>query len=415
MELTEDIQERGLMQPLVVRESADGTFLVAGERRLRAIRTMWELGGKLFFNTEQLNEGFIPVVTMGELTPLQAMEAEFAENAIRADLAWQERAEALRRLDSLRQQQAAASGKRYTTADLAAEVTGRRDGWYQSSTREQLIIAEHLDDPDVAGAKTAADAFKVLKKKEEVRKNTEQAALVGKTFHAGLHRVFNEDCVGWLKAALEDVSAVGYRADVILTDPPYGMGADEFGDAGGSLVGHTHDYMDSPENWSRLIAAVVPLLFDLARPSAHLYMFCDIDRFEELKMRLANAGWRVHRTPLIWTKPQAHRVPWPEQGPRRHYELIAYAVKGDRPVNFIGPDVISAALDDNLGHPAQKPVALYKELLRRSARPGDNVLDAFGGTGPLLPAAHELQCKATIIESSPPVYALAVQRLKELK
>lgn len=415
MELCEDIQERGLMQPIVVRETEAGPQLVAGERRLRAIQTMWELGGKLFFDTQTLDPGFVPTVTLGELTPLQALEAEFAENAIRMDLTWQERAEAMKRLDNLRRTQAKVEGKGYTASDLAEEVTGRRVGHYVTSVNQQLAVAYHLDDPDVAKAKTVADAFKILKRKEEVQRNADLAIEVGRTFGASLHKLYNEDCLTWMRKALEDVSAVGYRADVILTDPPYGMGADEFGDAGGALVSNDHRYVDDEQSWHQLISAWAPLSYAIAKPAAHLYAFCDIDRFAQLRNYLSAAGWRVHRTPLIWHKPSAHRVPWPEHGPRRHYELICYAVKGDRPVNFIGADVLSIPLDDNLGHPAQKPVALYRELLRRSVQPGAAILDSFCATGPVFPAAHELKCIATGVEVDASSYAISINRLKELK
>jgi DNA modification methylase len=51
----------------------------------------------------------------------------------------------------------------------------------------------------------------------------------------------------------------------------------------------------------------------------------------------------------------------------------------------------------------------------RSITPGDMVLDPFGGTGPILPAAHELKCKATYIEQDPVPYGIAAKRLAELK
>jgi DNA modification methylase len=71
--------------------------------------------------------------------------------------------------------------------------------------------------------------------------------------------------------------------------------------------------------------------------------------------------------------------------------------------------------DDNLGHHAQKPIALFVDLLDRSARAGDMVFDPFGGTGTLLAAAHAVKCKATVIEKDEAAYGIAARRLGELK
>ncbi len=49
-------------------------------------------------------------------------------------------------------------------------------------------------------------------------------------------------------------------------------------------------------------------------------------------------------------------------------------------------------------HPTQKPVELVERQLRNSARPGDIVLDAFGGSGSTLVAADRLGMSARLVE-----------------
>ena len=90
-------------------------------------------------------------------------------------------------------------------------------------------------------------------------------------------------------------------------------------------------------------------------------------------------------------------------------------MKGDRKCNKLGGDVLQFPPADNLGHQAQKPVALFEELLKRSARPGDKVLDLFGGTGTLLPAAQNTKCFATIVEQDAAACGIAAARLNKLK
>ena len=200
----------------------------------------------------------------------------------------------------------------------------------------------------------------------------------------------------------------------ILTDQIYGIGSDEFGDSGGHAAG-PHSYEDSYEKWKQDLSCLAREGFRITKPQAHAYVFCDITRFEELKQVFSEAGWTPFRTPIVWHKPNGNRAPWPEHGPQRKFELILYAMKGKKPVARLYSDVVTYSADENLGHHAQKPVALYIDLLRRSISAGDRVLDPFAGSGPLLPAANELKCRAVVIESDPAAYALCVARLTLLK
>jgi DNA modification methylase len=161
--------------------------------------------------------------------------------------------------------------------------------------------------------------------------------------------------------------------------------------------------------------AAAPEINRVAKEAAHLYCFCDIDKFHWLKDLFFLEGWNVFRTPLVWFRRNTGRVPLPEHGPRRQYELILYAHRGDRRVTAIYPDVIDeASVEDNLGHAAQKPIGVYSNLLRRSARPGDKVLDPFCGTGTVYPAAHSMRVAATGIEIDPAAYGIAVKRIEGL-
>jgi len=409
MELGDSIESKGLFHPLVVRQEGEGLWwLVAGERRMRAIADLYELGKEFSHDNSLVPSGFVPCVNLGDLSVLEREEAELEENIRRVDLSWQERAEATSRLANLRGKQASASGLPLpSVAEISQEVRGSSEGVNQETTRREIIVARHLHDPEVRAAKTVNDAFKVLKRKEDVRKNTELATEVGRTFSQASHTLLNADSLVWLAACPRE------QFDVILTDPPYGMGADEFGDSGGKAAG-AHGYKDSVEVFETCLDAACKHFWSITKPQAHLYWFCDIDKFHQSRAAFESAGWWVHRTPIIWHKMNGSRVPWPEHGPQRKYEILLYAVKGKKPVTRIYPDVISCSSDENLGHAAQKPVALYQQLLQRSVRPGDAVLDCFGGTGPILPAAHDCKCKATYVEMDPASYAIAVKRLEQI-
>ena len=408
-ELAATIEGKGLMHPIVLRETPEGFVLVAGERRMRAMQDLWMLGGKVRHNGQPVEEDHVPYVTLGQLSPLEAEEAELEENLHRKDLTWQEQAAAMAKLHRLRSAQAQSEGRVHTVADTAMETKGRSDGSYQESVRKDLIVAKHLDNPDIAKAKSAEEAFKILKRQEIAQKNVELAHLVGKSFSKSVHALHNTDCLSFMRTTDAE------QFDVILTDPPYGMGADTFGDGGGGrLANNEHHYKDDYAGWKVLMQEWAPLSFRVAKPQAHAYVFCDIDNFHELKKLMQAAGWYVFRTPMICTKPNSGRVPLPDEGPRRQWECILYAIKGHKKTTAIYPDVITTTADPGLQHGAQKPVALYEDLLRRSVRPGDTVLDSFAGSGTIFPAAHSFKVTATGCEMNPEYYGICVQRIEDL-
>lgn len=404
--------EYGLLHPIVIRLDGDHYTLVAGERRLRAVQEIYALGGSFRHNGDLVPEGMIPYVSLGELSSLSAEEAEYAENEIRAQLSWQERALASSRIMNIRKEQAAVRGEAPPTyTDISTEVRGKGEGQdggrARQDTRSEIIIAPFLSDPEISAAPSLQEGYKILKRKEQAARHIALAAEVGRTFSSAEHRLICGDGVDWLSQCPEGIF------DVILTDPPYGMGADSFGDSGGLATG-PHGYDDGADVFIRCFTALEQHAFRVAKQQAHLYVFCDLDRFPAMRAVLSVAGWTVFRTPLIWYKPTANRAPWPHSGPHRKYELILYAKKGDRNVNHLAGDVLTHQADENLGHSAQKPVALLVDLLKRSVRPGDTVLDPFAGTGGVLAAAHELSCRATAIELDPGAYGIAAGRLKGL-
>ncbi len=407
-ELAESIKQNGLLHPIVVRTDSNGNrTLVAGERRLRAIQLLHLAGEPYSCNSKAIPFDHIPCTDLGELSGPDAEEAELAENVVRVDLSWQERTEAVARLSRLKELQGV--DKRSIASEIYPDFS---TAGAHEAVRQAVNLQRHMAaDKEVAGAKTQKEALKIVKRKEEARMNVVLAGEVGQESLNERYSVYHADAVEWLSAY------EGPEFDCILIDPPYGMGADEFGDGAGKYTGIQHDYKDSPEHVFKLMAAAMPALYRVAKPASHIYIWCDIDMFADLRTLAMLSGWWVHRTPLINVKREGGRVPWPEHGPRRCYELVLYAVKGKRPVTAIYRDVFESSFgdEDSQGHGAAKPVESYIELLKRSTRPGDRVLDCFGGTGTLLPAAAALRLRATVVEKEAAYYGMCLKRLEALK
>ncbi len=64
-------------------------------------------------------------------------------------------------------------------------------------------------------------------------------------------------------------------------------------------------------------------------------------------------------------------------------------------------------------HPTMKPVALVSRMLSNSAKPGQVVLDPFGGSGSTLIAAETLGMSARLIELSSEYVDVIVRRWQD--
>jgi site-specific DNA-methyltransferase (adenine-specific) len=413
MELATSIADNGVIHPVVVRKDEDGNItLVVGETRMKALDICWNLGKEVRCGEQVIPAGYVPCLFQGEMDPIAAFEMELEENVRRTDLDWKDKATAVYKLSQLRKMQAERDGKPGPTArTLAEEIAGTAEGQFGEDVRQDLILGQVLDQtpdlPAFTGITSRKEAFKALKRDEERKRNAELADRIGATFGAHAHTLIQGDCMDALPKLASD------QFDVILTDPPYGISADSFGDSAGK--GSAHGYEDSYDHWRNCINVLVTEGTRLTRPNAHAYVFCDIEHFLELRILFGTSGWRCFRTPLIWINPAAVRTPWPEHGPQRKYQMLLFAVKGDKPVTRIYADYLIYSSDENLGNSAQKPVALLVDLLKRSIRAGDSVLDPFAGTGTIFPAAHQVKCRATGIEIDPACYAIAAKRLGALK
>ncbi len=66
-------------------------------------------------------------------------------------------------------------------------------------------------------------------------------------------------------------------------------------------------------------------------------------------------------------------------------------------------------------HPTEKPVALYRWILQKYAKPGQLILDTHSGSGSLACACHIEKFDFIAIEKDPHYHALSVKRLEELR
>jgi DNA modification methylase len=200
--------------------------------------------------------------------------------------------------------------------------------------------------------------------------------------------IYHGDC----RDILPDLSA-----DVILTDPPYGLDI-------------TYDgYDDTQPNLLQLIDEVLPLMRAAAPVVALTPGVTNMQAYPP-------ATWC-----LAWT--------WPHTGTRGKWGFSQWGpilVYGPDPFlkNRMGarPDVVRCGATQSVGpaewtpdgHPCPKPLVAWRQIMERVCPiPGSVILDPFMGSGTTLRAAKDLGHRSIGIEMSERYCELAAGRLAQ--
>lgn len=415
-ELKESIKNEGLFHAIILSEE---NILVAGATRLRAISELYQTPGiSLFYDGKEIPFGQVPFTYTHKTDEASLFRIELEENLRRENLSPLDEAQALARLHELLQGAApelvpGTGLKADVTIKQTAEELGRISGDPRPSDQQRIadsiIVDKFKDHPDVKRAKSLPEAARVARKIMEREFREVLGRMQNTQPQESRHSIILGECSSILPQL--DPGTV----DVIIADPPYGVGADQFGEQ--SLIGH--EYKDDEAAFIAVMGAIMGQANRICKPDAAMFVFMDILQFENVAKRfpkfLGTEGWYVWPTPLIWHKPNRGHAPQPKRGPSRRYEAILYAIRGNREVRKTGSDVLTFAVPDDRQHGAGKPVDLYKELLSWIVYPGDVVLDPCAGSGVVVPAANALDCRAIAIEKDAACIPLIQERIKKEK
>ncbi len=195
--------------------------------------------------------------------------------------------------------------------------------------------------------------------------------------------------------------------DLIVTDPPYVIGAVSAGSLG-SKSGGWADMMNSAL-WFR---AWYEQARDLLRHTGAMWSFCNW-RTMPVVMRAAMEAGLPITSMMVWDKEWIG--PGGSQGLRPAYEMCGLFAKPGFAIPDRGvPDVWrhkTGGYKEN-GHPAEKPVDLMRRIIRTSGNAG-LVLDPFMGSGTTVVAAQAEGVRAIGIEAEEKWCELAVKRLSQ--
>ena len=230
-DLQEAIRQRGLLHPPTYRvlngETGPVYQLVVGERRTKALMNLITAKISFEFNGQPVPEGTFPIFTLGEnLSRADLKQIEFDENKLREALPWQDEVEALAEIHRLRQEENPKQSRLDTAEQLIEE------GAVESTSKHALAqeifkataIAENLNDPTIAKARNKTEAYNLLLKREEEAINaTLTKRRLATTSELPSIKLLKGDCIEVLTKTASGI------ADLILTDPPFGIGADSGG------------------------------------------------------------------------------------------------------------------------------------------------------------------------------------------
>jgi DNA modification methylase len=209
----------------------------------------------------------------------------------------------------------------------------------------------------------------------------------GDLWTMGEHRLLCGDATD--ADAVKRVCGEG-QADLVFTDPPYGVDYDGGTKVREKLKGDANTDLYAP---ACLIAA------KFSKGGAPFYLWHA--GVKGIAAAAAAAGYQI-RCELIWNKNQAQFGSLSCQYKQKH-EPAYYCFKKGQRAQWYGPKNEVTVWDCdrakvNEYHPTQKPVALVERALMNSSKGGDAVLDLFGGSGSTLIACEKLERSARLTE-----------------
>lgn len=361
-QIAASIAEFGFTNPILA--GSDGV-IVAGHGRLAA--------------AQKLGLEVVPVVVLDHLSPTQRRALVIADNRIAENAGWDDA--------MLRVELAALADDDFNVA-----LTG-----FDADALAELMAGE---EPDADG-QTDDDAVPEVPETPISRS--------GDIWLLGGHRLLCGDAT--VAASYERLLA-GEQADMVFTDPPYNV--NYANSAKDKMRGKDRAILNDNLGdgfYDFLLAALTPTI---ASSRGAVYVAMSSSELDVLQaaFRAAGGHWSTF---IIWAK---NTFTLGRADYQRQYEPILYGWPEGAQRHWCGDrdqgDVwnIKKPQKNDL-HPTMKPVELVERAIRNSSRPGNVVLDPFGGSGTTLIAAEKSGRQARLIELDPKYVDVIVRRWQD--
>lgn len=351
--LKRSISEFGYVEPIVWNKRSG--FVVGGNQRLKALREL------------EIEEVDAVVV---DLDDAKEKALNVALNKISGEWDFIKLKDVLTDID---------------TGDFDIELTG-----FDLDEIADLITFDKEPEEDDFDADAAIEEIEEPKTKR------------GDIYLLGKHRLMCGD-----STVKEDVEKLmdGKKADMVFTDPPYGVNYDGGTKLRNKLAG---------DDTTDLYEPCCKMARDFSTNEAALYLWHAGVKGIAAAAAAAAADW-VIRCEIVWNKNHAQFGALSAQYKQKH-EPCYYCYKKGKTVNWCGPknevtvwDVDRALVNEY--HPTQKPVELAKRAIQNHK--ADLVLDLFGGSGSTLIACEQLNRICYMIEIDERYCDVIVKRWEE--
>jgi len=363
-QIAASIVEFGFTNPILA--GADGV-IVAGHGRLAA--------------AQKLGLDLVPVVVLEHLSPTQRRALVIADNRIAENAGWDD-------------------------ALLRVELAALQDDDYDLSLTgfDADALADLLADDGAAEGRTDEDAVP-----EVADEQTPVISRPGDVWVLGPHRLL---CGDSTQAESYERLLGDEQVDMVFTDPPYNVNyantpKDKLGGKNRAIL--NDNLGNGFEQF--LTDALSPAL---ASCDGAVYVAMSSSELDTLQSAFRAAGGKWS-TFIIWAK---NTFTLGRADYQRQYEPILYGWREGASRHWCGDrdqgDVwhIKKPHKNDL-HPTMKPVELVERAIRNSSRPGDTVLDCFGGSGTTLIAAEKTGRRARLMELDPKYADVIVRRWED--
>jgi len=361
-QIAASIVEFGFTNPILA--GSDGV-IVAGHGRLAAAQ-------KLGLDT-------VPVVVLDHLTPTQRRALIIADNRIAENAGWDD---AMLRIELQSLQE----------DGFNLDITGfDADALAEIMAGEETTVDGQTDDDAVPEVPVTP------------------ISRPGDVWELGNHRLVCGDATDPKSYELLMADA---QADMVFTDPPYNV--DYANSAKDKMRGKDRPILNDNLGdgfYDFLLAAMTPML---SRCGGAVYVAMSSSELDTLQSAFRAAGGKWS-TFIIWAK---NTFTLGRADYQRQYEPILYGWPEGQNRHWCGDrdqgDVwnIKKPQKNDL-HPTMKPVELVERAIRNSSRPGDIVLDPFGGSGTTLIAADKTGRIGWLIELDPKYVDVIVRRWQD--
>jgi len=227
------------------------------------------------------------------------------------------------------------------------------------------------------------------------------------------------------------------KANMLYFDPPYNINL-SYSDGIGTKGKYGVKVSDnkSTADYQQFLTTILQNGLAVSESDIHVFTWCDENNIGLIQNIYQTIGVN-HKRVCLWVKNNQNMTP--QIAFNKVYEPCIYGTRGNpylAPIHNLNeilnkevgtgnqvPDDILDIFNIWLAkrkagqeylHPTEKPVTLHEKPLRRCTKPGDKVLDAFGGSGSTLIACEQLNRTAFLAEQSPIFCDVIINRFQEL-